>query len=92
MKFEELVPTWFYPLMDKLNEPNVWYIYTLPMVICLAYFAFIILRQKSEPNKYMIQYFDTYWDVCIAVGLSIVPILNWFMVVCIVNSFLNKRV
>lgn len=97
MKIEELIPSWVEPTLLFLNQSSVWYIYTLPLVICLTYFVFILFRQKqnfdsSSKDKYIIQYFDTYWDVLIAVILSMIPILNWFMVICILNSFLNKRV
>lgn len=95
MKLE--VPSWVYDLLFWLNTQTVWYIYTLPMLICLCYFAFILGRQKQdgregEKKNYMIQYFDTYWDVVIAIFISVIPILNWFITICILNSFLNKRV
>lgn len=94
MKIEELLPSWVNPTLQFLNEPGVWYIYTLPMILSMSYFIFILLRQKQDFKKdnYIIQYFDTYWDVTIAFILSIIPIVNWFIVICIVNSFLNKRV
>ena len=97
MQIEELIPSWVEPTLLFLNQSSVWYIYTLPLIICLTYFVFIIFRQKQNfdsPSKdeYSIQYFDTYWDVLIAVILSMIPMLNWFMVICILNSFLNKRV
>ena len=97
MQIEELIPSWVEPTLLFLNQSSVWYIYTLPLIICLTYFVFILFRQKQNfdspsKDKYIIQYFDTYWDVLIAVILSMIPILNWFMVICILNSFLNKRV
>lgn len=97
MQIEELIPSWVEPTLLFLNQSSVWYIYTLPLVICLTYFVFILFRQKQNfdspsKDKYIIQYFDTYWDVLISVILSMIPILNWFMVICILNSFLNKRV
>lgn len=97
MQIEELIPSWVEPTLLFLNQSSVWYIYTLPLIICLTYFVFIIFRQKQNfdspsKDKYSIQYFDTYWDVLISVILSMIPILNWFMVICILNSFLNKRV
>lgn len=97
MQIEELIPSWVEPTLSFLNQSSVWYIYTLPLVICLTYFVFILFRQKQNfdspsKDKYSIQYFDTYWDVLISVILSMIPILNWFMVICILNSFLNKRV
>ena len=97
MQIEELIPSWVEPTLLFLNQSSVWYIYTLPLIICLTYFVFILFRQKQNfdsPSKDMlsIELFDTYWDVLIAVILSMIPILNWFIVICILNSFLNKRV
>lgn len=97
MKLEEAIPSWVEPTLLFLNQSTVWYIYTLPLLISLAYFVFILFRQKqnydrSSKDRYIIQYFDTYWDVLIAVALSMIPIVNWFMVIFILNSFLNKRV
>ena len=97
MQIEELIPSWVEPTLLFLNQSSVWYIYTLPLIICLTYFVFILFRQKQNfdsPSKDMlsIELFDTYWDVLIAVILSMIPILNWFMVIFILNSFLNKRV
>lgn len=97
MKLEEAIPSWVEPTLLFLNQSTVWYIYTLPLLISLAYFVFILFRQKqnydrSSKDRYIIQCFDTYWDVLIAVALSMIPIVNWFMVIFILNSFLNKRV